>query len=329
VADVDASGPLSNGELHIALAESDFVGMFPLAATTRARLIGTVRQDALARAEALTWNDVSSSALERLHVEVERVNWFSTYHVHHRVASRFRAGRVFLLGDAAHVHSPVGAQGMNTGIGDAVNLAWKLAAVVRERAPLALLDSYEPERIGFARRLVKTTDRAFQFVTSDSPLVKHARMQLAPQLLAALLEHRLTRRWAFRTVSQTRIEYRASSLSQGSAGRVHAGDRLPWLPGAGSKPDNFETLRALDWQLHVYGEAPDPLRARAETLGLSLHVLPWCLAAERAGLEQNAAYLIRPDGYVAYADREANPERLAKYLASRSISCRASAGDQR
>ena len=66
-----------------------------------------------------------------MRIDVERVHWFSTYRVHHRVADRFRQGRVFLLGDAAHIHSPVGGQGTNTGIGDAVNLSWKLAAVCR------------------------------------------------------------------------------------------------------------------------------------------------------------------------------------------------------
>ena len=76
-----------------------------------------------------------------LDITVDRVNWFSTYRVHHRVSERFRRGRVFLLGDAAHIHSPVGGQGMNTGIGDAINLAWKLAAVVRNGACDALLDS--------------------------------------------------------------------------------------------------------------------------------------------------------------------------------------------
>ena len=101
-------------------------------------------------------------------IDVERVNWFSTYRVHHRVASHFRKGRAFLLGDAAHVHSPVGGQGMNTGIGDAVNLAWKLADVVQGRAQAGLLDSYEPERIAFARRLVATTDRAFVAATGPA-----------------------------------------------------------------------------------------------------------------------------------------------------------------
>ena len=76
------------------------------------------------------WDDVGKTVIERLKIKVSAVNWFSTYHVHHRVADTFRSGRAFLLGDAAHIHSPVGGQGMNTGIGDAINLAWKLAAVV-------------------------------------------------------------------------------------------------------------------------------------------------------------------------------------------------------
>ena len=103
------------------------------------------------------------------------------------MAGHFREGRTFLLGDAAHIHSPVGGQGMNTGIGDAVNLAWKLAAVLQGRADPNLLDSYEPERIAFARRLVATTDRAFQFINHDGPIARLVRVRLVPLLLPALL----------------------------------------------------------------------------------------------------------------------------------------------
>ncbi len=164
VADVEASGATMNGELHVALDATDFLVVFPLKDEGRARLIGTVREDAGGGAprDHLSWNDVGRRVIEWLRIDVTRVRWFSTYHVHHRVAQRFRDGNIFLLGDAAHVHSPVGGQGMNTGIGDAVNLAWKLASVVRGGASAALLDSYEPERIGFARRLVATTDRAYR-----------------------------------------------------------------------------------------------------------------------------------------------------------------------
>src|SRR6201999_3977591 len=127
----------------------------------RARLIGTVRDERADRADSLTFDDVSDHALRNLAIEIERVHWFSTYRVHHRVADRFRQGRTFLLGDAAHIHSPVGGQGMNTGIGDAVNLAWKIADVMHKGADASLLDSYEAERRAFARRLVASTDRAF------------------------------------------------------------------------------------------------------------------------------------------------------------------------
>ena len=134
VADVEASGAAINGELNIALDTTDFLVVFPLKSDGRARLIGTVRQEAEHQSDELSWNDVSTRVLQWMPIDVKRVNWFSTYRVHHRVASHFGKDRAFLLGDAAHIHSPVGGQGMNTGIGDAVNLAWKLAAVLRGHA---------------------------------------------------------------------------------------------------------------------------------------------------------------------------------------------------
>jgi len=131
VADAEATGPAIDGELHIDLDEADFVAVFPLAGQGRARLIGTVRDERADRAETLTFADISDRAIGQMKLAVTKINWFSTYHVHHRVAQHFRKGRAFLIGDAAHIHSPAGGQGMNTGIGDAINLAWKLAAVVR------------------------------------------------------------------------------------------------------------------------------------------------------------------------------------------------------
>ena len=148
------------------LDTSDFLAVFPMKGEGHARLIGTVQEDGVHQPERLSWNDVSQRVIAWMHIDVSRVNWFSTYRVHHRVADQFRKGRAFLLGDAAHIHSPVGGQGMNTGIGDAVNLAWKLAAVLQGTAGSRVLDSYQPERIAFARRLVATTDQAFKGVTT-------------------------------------------------------------------------------------------------------------------------------------------------------------------
>jgi 2-polyprenyl-6-methoxyphenol hydroxylase-like FAD-dependent oxidoreductase len=107
-----------------------------------------------------------------LHLKVDKLNWFSVYHVHHRVTEHFRRERAFLLGDAAHIHTPVGGQGMNTGIGDAIKLAWKLRTVLAGRAPTALLDTFEAERQAFALRLVATTDRFFNVVAAEGLWLK-------------------------------------------------------------------------------------------------------------------------------------------------------------
>src|SRR5207302_5299130 len=183
VADVEANGETMNGELHVALDRTDFLAVFPLKGERPARLIGTVRQEAEHGHDTLSWNDVSTRVIEWIRIDVERVNWFSTYRVHHRVAAHFRKGRAFVLGDAAHIHSPVGGQGMNTGIGDAVNLSWKLAAVVHGRADASLHDTFEPERIAFARRLVATTDRAFTAVTSDGAIARRVRLNIVPLVI--------------------------------------------------------------------------------------------------------------------------------------------------
>jgi 2-polyprenyl-6-methoxyphenol hydroxylase-like FAD-dependent oxidoreductase len=321
VADVVASGPVMNGELHVALDEADFVGVFPLRTTGHARLIGTVRNTALDNYE-LSWDDVSRVAIERLGIKVQHVNWFSTYRVHHRVALRFRQGRAFLLGDAAHIHSPVGGQGMNTGIGDAVNLAWKLGAVLQGGAEPRLLDTYEPERIAFARRLVETTDRAFTLVTSPGRLARFIRVAVVPRVLPILFRSRRVRRVMFRTVSQIAINYHASPLSQGAAGGVKAGDRLPWvrLQGAlAGAQDNFEPLKSLDWQAQVYGTCSPSVAEFCSRLKLALYCFPWESTIKAAGIKKGALYLVRPDGYLGLADRDANLASLEQYVQEHSL----------
>jgi 2-polyprenyl-6-methoxyphenol hydroxylase-like FAD-dependent oxidoreductase len=319
VADVQASGPTMNGELHLALDTSDFLFAFPLKGESRVRLVGTVGEEAERQHDDLSWDDVSKRVLERMHIDVERVNWFSTYRVHHRVADHFGRGRAFLLGDAAHIHSPVGGQGMNTGIGDAVNLAWKLAAALRGRADASILDSYEPERIAFARRLVATTDRAFTGVTSHGAIARLVRLHIVPLVIPPLFKLSQVRRFMFLTVSQTRVNYRGSSLSEGCAGGVHGGDRLPWVQIDGVDADNFKPLASIDWQVHVYGDAAADLRKSSVSRKLPLHVFPWRPETEETELLRNAVYLVRPDGYVALADPEARPTTIMSYLDRRKI----------
>jgi hypothetical protein len=291
----------------------------------RVRLIGTIRADAGRRPEELSWDDVSTRVIEWMKIEVAHVNWFSTYHVHHRVAGRFRSGRAFLAGDAAHIHSPVGGQGMNTGIGDAINLSWKLASVIARRAHPEILDTYETERIAFARRLVETTDRAFTAVTSSTALARFVRLHVVPALVPAAFAARAARRFMFRTVSQTSITYRDSALSEGRAGTVHGGDRLPWAPPAvPDGADNYAALDSFDWQAHVYGEAEAGLAELCGAWGLPLHVFPWRAGMKVNGLVRNALYLVRPDGYVALAAAAGHAAALRSYLVRHQVLCQAS-----
>jgi 2-polyprenyl-6-methoxyphenol hydroxylase-like FAD-dependent oxidoreductase len=317
VADVEAAGRSIDGELHVDLDEADFLAVFPLAGEGRARLIGTVRDERADHAETLKFEDVSSRAIDHLKIQVKKVNWFSTYHVHHRVTEHFRKGRAFLLGDAAHIHSPAGGQGMNTGIGDAVNLAWKLAAVLARAAPESLLDTYETERIGFARRLVATTDRVFSFATAEGRIADIMRTRVVPVIFPKVVALGPVRDYIFRTVSQITLNYRSTPLSVGSAGHVHGGDRLPWVRSEGE--DNFASLSAMIWQIHVYGTARPELAKWSADRNVELHVFDWTPQHEAAGLARGALYLLRPDTYVALADASGGPDAVDRYCAERGL----------
>jgi 2-polyprenyl-6-methoxyphenol hydroxylase-like FAD-dependent oxidoreductase len=320
VADVEATGPVTDQQLHVDLEDADFVLVFPLRGKGRLRVVGNVSEDAPSD-RAATLETVRGKAIDHLGLDIEKVNWFSTYRVHHRVANQFRHGRAFLLGDAAHVHSPVGGQGMNTGIGDAVNLAWKLAAVLQGTANESLLDTYEPERIAFARRLVDTTDRAFTVITSRGPLARLVRTRIVPRIAPLLFERAATRRFMFRTLSQIGVSYRFSRLSAGMAGTVHGGDRLPWVElGAGQ--DNFAPLTSLSWQVHVYGSAARGLAEECAALGLPLHVFPWQPRMRDAGLQEGAGYVIRPDGYVGMAEAKGEGAGLRGYFEGKGLTAK-------
>ncbi|HVK13731.1 MAG TPA: FAD-dependent monooxygenase [Gemmataceae bacterium] len=308
VCDAEAEGNWSARDINGYIAEKTFCLAFPVRQPGMFRFIGYV-PPALKDREDITFADLQAGVERVTGTRVTRVNWFSTYHVHHRVADHFRQGRVFLSGDAGHVHSPAGGQGMNTGIGDAVNLAWKLAAVLRGRAVPEILDAYEAERLPFARSLVATTDRVFEAVVGKGFLARMVRSVIAPYALPFALGFSAVRRAQFRLVSQTRIAYRESPLSDGAA-VVRAGDRLPWVEGA----DNFAPLTSLDWQVHVYGTAAAGLRTFAAGVELPVHEWAWSDAARHAGLAENALYLVRPDGYIGLARGTQDVEALRSYL---------------
>jgi hypothetical protein len=202
-----------------------------------------------------------------------------------------------------------------------VNLAWKLAAVLHGRSTASLLDSYEPERIAFARRLVATTDQAFTGVTSAAAIARRVRLNVVPLLIPSLFALASVRRYMFRTVSQTAVNYRGSGLSEGRAGTIHGGDRLPWVQADvnSAGEDNFVPLRSLDWQVHVYGDAAPGIQAVCDVHELPLHIFPWRSEMGRAGLQRGAVYLVRPDGYVALAHPEGSATAITSYLAARKL----------
>jgi 2-polyprenyl-6-methoxyphenol hydroxylase-like FAD-dependent oxidoreductase len=309
VADCEAEGPWSDQDFTAYVAERTFCLAFPVREQGMFRFIG-VMPEPFRHRDDVTFDDLRGEIEQVTGTRVTRTNWFSQYRVHHRVADHFRQGRVFLAGDAGHVHSPAGGQGMNTGIGDAVNLAWKLASAVSGRADPIVLESYEAERIPFARSLVRTTDRVFEAAVGGGAFSRLIRSVFAPFILPLALRLAAARRAQFRLVSQVRIAYRESSLSDGSAGEVHAGDRLPWVEGA----NNFAPLESLDWQVHVYGTAFSAIREFSARAKLPLHEWSWTQAARRAGLERDAVYLVRPDGHVGFARREPEVDGLRAYL---------------
>ncbi len=314
VADVEATGEAASGHtFSLCIGEFDVLIVMPVRSSGMNRLIG-VLPPALNGKTDVTFEDIRPLTEKAADIQVQKVNWFSTYRAHHRVAEHFRAGRVFVSGDAGHIHSPVGGQGMNTGIGDAVNLSWKLAAVITGRADPALLDTYEPERIAFAHSLVATTDKMFQLMTGSGAGRQFFRETLMPHLAPFALGFPGARTAAFRLVSQTRINYRASALSDGAAGQLHGGDRLPWV-SLSDGTDNFAPLQSFDWQLHVYGKATQDLRDTAHAANLPLHSFSWADPMEHSGLKRDALYLVRPDGYVALADDAQDVDKLHAYLA--------------
>jgi 2-polyprenyl-6-methoxyphenol hydroxylase-like FAD-dependent oxidoreductase len=289
VIDATGVGGVVQDAINVRPGAEDFLLAFPMSGRDNWRLIGVAR-DADGDGD-VSEDDARARIRSGFAVTYAGSRWFATYRVHHRVAAAFRDGPFFLAGDAAHVHSPVGGQGMNTGLQDAHNLAFKLADVIHGRAGDGWLDRYEAERRPVAKTLVSTTDRMFGFITSERLSLRTLRRMLVP--LIAPVGVRLVPRSGggsrlFQYVSQIRIHYRLTPGAGREAGGPRdpiVGRRLPW---AG---DNYAVLRSLQWQIHAYGglavgEIPD--------LGLPVHVF-----SASAPFVAGRLYLVRPDGFVA------------------------------
>ena len=325
VADTQMTGPMVPDELNVYLWRDGFHLFFPMRGTDHWRVVG-IAPEQRGRGD-LTLDDVIPSIREEAGagVTLQSCSWFSTYRIHHRRAQRFRDRRCFLLGDAAHIHSPVGAQGMNTGLQDGYNLAWKLALVVSGRADQVLLDSYEAERIPVARRLLSTTDRMFSLVVSDTRLAGLLRTRVLAKAMALAMRLERIQKLAFLTISQTGISYRDSSLSETLSGlpdvAPRAGDRFPWVrlklsPGGGTE-DIFGKLDDRHFNLVLIGQ-PAPQNAIPGVGDLTIHVVASDpandLELRRVHIPATAFYLLRPDGHIGLAGVHLDPEAVKRYV---------------
>jgi 2-polyprenyl-6-methoxyphenol hydroxylase-like FAD-dependent oxidoreductase len=325
VADTEATGSMKAGELNIYLWRDGFHLFFPMKGKDRWRVIGILPQH-LRERDDLAFDELISSIQGEAGTDLSfrQCSWFSTYRIHHRAAERFRDRRCFLLGDAAHIHSPAGGQGMNTGLQDAYNLAWKLALVVQGRAAPLLLDSYEQERIPVARRLLETTDRAFQLVVSEGPLAALLRTKIIAKVAAAAMRFATVRSFAFGTVSQIGIAYPQSVLSHALPDLPQkgpkAGDRFPWLRlRIGEKGTVTDLYREIDdtrFTLLLFGQSATSLPAGGLVRTLLIPLVAENRAElRRANISGPSFYLLRPDGHVGLCGGAFDAATVAKYLA--------------
>ena len=338
LADVDLEWTQGTRQVSVDLTRLGFNGFFPMpGGDRRFRLIGALPPELASRNE-LTLDDLKQllNANSSIKVDIPKARWISVYRIHHRMAERFRVGHVFLVGDAAHIHSPAGGQGMNTGIGDAYNLAWKLALVVKGDAHESLLDSYESERMPFARAILNGSDRGFALQVTTNSAGQSLKLLIVPLLFRILSFLPILRRQLFWLISQLWTRYRNSSVVMES-GPVkkgpRAGDRAPYgffESGPDVGKSLFVTLGGLNHHLLLFaGRKSDPTLVDSHGLEENLRTLLGdyrvpiqlhLVSAEnqslhaRYGADTPSLFLIRPDGHLAYRGRAEDLEGFKSYL---------------
>ena len=333
VLDCKINWAFRDDEAAIALAKDGFGLFFPMT-DGRCRVSGIVSEE-YADKDTITFDEVNRDFAKNLKMDVTLSDpqWISLYHAHHRYVAQFRKGRCFLAGDSAHVHSPAGAQGMNTGLQDAYNLAWKLALVIRGQADQTMIDTYHEERLPVARKLVYTTDRLFGITVSKNPFIRFWRVHVMPHLVSLVPKERHLLEFAFRLISQINIHYRESSLSQDASlgwfprRAPRPGDRLPFLEfQEGAQVVNIQA-EVKDPAFHLllfpgnqHEEKINALRGLVDEIDdvVQIETIPLTPATKDLyrdlGMENGGYYLVRPDMYVTYRSQKFSQEHLKTFL---------------
>ncbi|GAB3451840.1 FAD-dependent monooxygenase [Actinophytocola sediminis] len=244
----------------------------------------------------------------RTDARVRDAVWTSTFTVHRRLADTYRHGRVLLAGDAAHVHAPFGGQGMLTGLGDAENLAWKLALVVRGFVGESLVDSYQAERRPLAAEVLRGTTTVTKINIADSPVGRFLR----DRVIVPLLNRPVVQRWATYSTSQLWVSYRRGPLGAGRLARLttrpRQGDRVADRPATRADGTPTRLYAELDGRFALlipHAGADDHVRVAKERLGDRVVALP-------GDARPGEVMLVRPDAHLAW--RGTDPAGLDRWL---------------
>ena len=334
VSDCKAEGDLSPDQLCFSFSDQTTAGIFPLPGG-RWRIDGTI-SGRMESKDPVTFDDIRNRFAEktRMKVEISEPEWFSVFHVNERYASTFQQNRCFLVGDAAHIHSPVGAQGMNTGLQDSYNLAWKLAMVIQGKSKASLLETYPSERLVVAENVVRGTDRVFTLVTSRNFLAKLCRVHVLPffvqLMLPILVKQPSIRHFFFRRISEIGIQYCKSSLSQHSSlssfptYAPKPGERLPYInyQEDGKMINIQDKVKSNDLHLFIFSkhssfEAINRNAGRFAHL-LSFEIIQYSSGTDdlfkQFGIVDSGCYLVRPDLYIAYRSAKPDADHFEAYL---------------
>jgi 2-polyprenyl-6-methoxyphenol hydroxylase-like FAD-dependent oxidoreductase len=324
VADAQIDWALPHDALQVCLARDVFTAFFPMKGDKRYRIVGTFPEGMDKEEDEVVYEEIEEQIKSeaKLELEISDVKWFSLYKVHTRRVNKFSEGRSFVAGDAAHIHSPAGAQGMNTGIQDAYNLAWKLAFVIKGQLGENILDTYNEERLENAKRLLETTDRMFELGAGSNWFVSLIRTTIFPPVAGYLINFDVVKRAIFPLVSQIGINYRDSSLSDHTGDDdfdIKAGDRMPYFLSEGQSI--YDRLRAPKFHLLVFsdeagsnGEMIDELKSAYAPL-VDFHLVPHSPRVEELfGTDKPFSLCLRPDNYISLISTETSSNRVRSYL---------------
>lgn len=319
VADVDIEWDLGHDALMVVLMKHNLLAFFPMSGERQWRIVGTFPEEFSKDEGDVLYEEIEEQIKRdaELKLDITNVNWFSTYKVHTRHVSKFSEGRCFLAGDSAHIHTPAGAQGMNTGIQDGYNLAWKLASVLRGECGEKLLESYNAERLPNAESLLKTTDRFFNLVASPEPILSYLRTHVFPYVAGAAFSLDAVRKFVFPRISQIAISYRDSDLSDhadDTSCEVKAGDRLPYFEVEGTSI--YDKLREPKWHLITFEDGKNgSTDSRVEDSRFDRYTLPlYPHVAKVFGATESFNILLRPDNYIATISRGTSLTPIENYL---------------